>query len=158
MVFSSVSNFPNLIAPLQAIPPVSYTHLDVYKRQTLKVLDDLRVDIAHPVDRLAAGRVHTVACLLYTSPQKAVYEGGLAVVDVGDDSDVADVLLLHESSFGSFLGAEIIALCGDDGGVRPQTAPGRQTDAAEGVRCARPDEAAGATTPRGAPRTPCVPR
>ena len=91
-------------------------------------------------------------------PQKTVYEGGLAVVDVGDDSDVADVLLLHESSFGSFLGAEIIALCGDDGGVRPQTAPGRQTGAAEGVRCARPDEAAGATTPRGAPRTPCVPR
>ena len=91
-------------------------------------------------------------------PQKTVYEGGLAVVDVGDDSDVADVLLLHESSFGSFLGAEIIALCGDNSGKWPQTAPGRQTGAAEGVRCARPDETAGATTPRGEPRTPCVPR
>ena len=92
------------------------------------------------------------------SPQKAVDQRGLAVVDVGDDSDIADVLLLHESSFGSFLGAEIIALCGGNSGKWPQTAPGRQTGAAEGVRCARPDETAGATTPRGEPRTPCVPR
>ena len=91
-------------------------------------------------------------------PQKTVYEGRLAVVDVGDDSDVADVLCFMNLFRFDFLGAEIIALCGDDGGVRPQTAPGRQTGAAEGVRCARPDEAAGATTPRGAPRTPCVPR
>ena len=56
-----------------ALPPVSYTHLDVYKRQ-----DDALVvakDGGHVVaflDQLDGEEVHLRACLLYTSLERFV--------------------------------------------------------------------------------------
>ena len=80
---------------------------------------------------LVVGVQHALFHLLIVAehvrrPQQAVHQGGLAVVNMGDDGNVADVLLLHESSFLFGLGPRnysalqrVSMMIGADGAGKP---------------------------------------